>query len=139
MAVEASRRQGDADYRNWVRHLPRVLRNLNRKFVGRTRFRRNVVDDSNFDALLEALYGAGASTLRNTSALSAASISSRAWRERIFRFAPGQRVRVNKAALGTRGRFEKTSQTGGYDPRVFAVRSRSLRSAGPQHLVPGKS
>ena len=137
MAVQVRREGGDPQYKNWVRHLPNVVKNLNRKFVRGTRFRRNTVDDSNFDALLDELYETDASSLWNRRVIPGRSITSPKLQRRIFRFRPGQLVRVNKKALCTKGRFEKTSVQGGYEKKTFKVTSRSLRSSGDKFLIPG--
>ncbi len=138
MAVEASRSEGDPDYKNWVRHLPNVVRNLNRKFVSGTSFRRNAVDDGNFDQLLKEIYGEGFAAFRNSSSISDASIGSDAWRRKIFRFHRGQKVRVNRKSLGQKGTFTKASVEGGYSRETFVVSERSLRSAGQLYMVPGR-
>jgi hypothetical protein len=138
MGVEALKLAGNKRYKSWTLLLPNVIRNLNRKFVGRTRFRRNVVDDNNFDELLEALHGPDATLMQNTSQLCSGSILSKKWKNRIWKFGLGQKVLVKKRALGEGGLGYKPSVEGGYSNRPYTVSKRCLKSSDKRALIPGK-
>ncbi len=138
MAVESNKAAGDPDYRNWTKLLPGVLANLNRKFVSGTKFRRNSVDETNFDEMLGQKHDMQDSSLMwNTRTISDSSIVSKKWKKRIFKFDVGQKVLVSKRALKSKDVFEKPSVHGGYDAKACTVKARSLASTRSCSLVPG--
>ncbi len=139
MAVAANKAAGQPDYKNWVQHLSPAVRNLNRKMIPGTSFRRNTVDDSNFDELLEQLHGPGASTVWNTSSITDRSIANPKWRRRIWKFRRGQRVLVEKRALASKERFSKSSVEGGYSPEERRISGRFLKNTGQYFSSPGKA
>lgn len=145
MAKEARKAAGMKDYRNWVDLLPEVMRNMNRKYVKGTTYRRNTVDEDNFQDFLNQLHGVEDSTmLWNTRTLSGSEIKNPRWRKKIWKYPKGARVLVNKKALGGKegggggGLFTKPSVTGGYSRRVYLVSKRYLKSSGPRSAAPGK-
>ncbi len=137
MAVEARKADGDKEYKNWVRLLPSVLRELNRKFIKGTRFRRNVVDDSNFEELLDAIYGPNSFSLWNTRVIDCRSIKSKKWKAKIWKFALGQKVLVRRKTLGRLNLSYKASVEGGYSSEPREVERRYLKSSGPSSVTPG--
>ncbi len=140
MGVEASRVAGDADFRCWTKLLPGVLLTFNRKFVSGTRFRRNAVDESNFEELLSQKHGVrDASLVWNSRSISGGSLRDKKWKKKLWKYAVGQRVLAKKKALGATDQFEKPSVRGGYSSKVYTVHSQSLASCGPLSLVPGEA
>ncbi len=139
MGVAANKAAGDPDFRCWTRLLPGILSDLNRKFVSGTRYRRNSVDDDNFEDMLADKYGLeDPSLMWNTRTVSAGSIKSEKWKKRLWKFRPGQKVLVKRNALKAEASFQKPSVHGGYDPETYTVFSRSLASTDSDSLVPGK-
>lgn len=155
MAMESRKAAGKPDYRNWKDLLPRVLSNLNRKFEAGTRFRRNSIDEENFQEFLNEKYGVKDATMMwNTRSVGGGGVKNPSWKKKIWKYAPGDRVLVNKRVLGagsgdggnggkggkgggSAGIFSKPSVRGGYSRSVYVVTRRYLKSSGQFFLTPG--
>ncbi len=138
MVIEANKEAGEGDFRNWSKHLDKVVENWNNRRVKGTNIRRNAVNDDNFYDCVNALWKSpDASMAWNQTSISDWAIPDPKWKKRIWKFPVGSRVRIQLKALASHSPFAKPSVRGSYSRDTFKITKRFLKSTRKLILTPG--
>lgn len=134
-ALAYASERGDPTRRRWVDLIHLVVKNLNDRLVPGTSFKRKDVGEANFmDLLAEKTPGTGDGySGLNTATTSSRAIRSAAWKKKIFKYAIGTRVLVEKRALQSfslAGAFPKNALLGGRSSEVHIVVASALKKGG---------
>lgn len=128
----ASARKGKL-VKRWVDYVAPLTDLYNSEKIGHTSYRRKGVSRENFNHLLQQLFGNDANYDLRFNSFSVGEFNHKAqWNKKLFKFALGDRVRVNRRAdwadPENRLGFVKASTRGSYGKKSYPVVGRQLRA-----------